>query len=1045
MTNTAAEEFVRRWAVADLREQQAAQSHFNELCHLLGVQTPTEADPKGEFFTFEQHVTRDGGKAGRADVWYKKRFAWEYKGKRKNLDAAYSQLQSYSSSLNFPPLLVVCDLLEYRIYPQWPNIDHRPWIVLNEGLKTEYGRDLLRRVLTDPDSFYRERQGEIDRRERITADLARQFSRLAQILQDERYGGAVRYDPMQIARFLTKLLFAMFAEDIDLLPVFNGQKVLEFIFEHSRKDPEVFASAIKELFGAMAGKQPRIYLQRVPYFNGGLFDDKADDLVLDLSTNEDARNVLFEVNLRDWKEVEPSIFGTLFERALDPTKRAQLGAHYTSENDIRLVIEPVLMSPLRRRWLEVLTQAAPLWVDFNSDAPRTQSAAKAKLKALYDQMLEEVAAVTVLDPACGSGNFLYVSLLALKDFEEEIHSHFKPLGLPVERRVSPRQLMGIELNGFAAELAHVVVWIGDLQWQHRKEGYSLRTRFLSDTSTPVIDERLEEGQPPRILNADAILRYDSHGVAYEPEWPSASVIIGNPPFLGGNKIRSELGKYVDDLFKLYEGRVPAFADLVTYWHEKARAHIEAGKAKRAGLISTNSIRGGANRTVLERIKQTGNIFMAWSDNPWILEGAAVRISLVGFDDGTQTERLLDGNPVTVINADLTSTVDITQAKPLKENREISFMGPSPKAPFDISSEIAKEMLAAKNSSGKSNSYVVRPVVSAVDIAQRSREEWTIYFPPDTTEQEAMEYEAPYQYAMKVVKPIKEMSKQTSSEKSRWWLYSRPRPEMLAKINHLYRVIVTPAVSKHRLFIWMPVGIVSNQGTLVFARDDDYFFGVLHSYIHEIWSLRLGTSLEDRPRYTPTTTFETFPFPPNQAVGRDSIHAVRPDLPDSVIVSALDSTDRMDPVPTTDDGDSGDTAGIKPDSSLAFAVPPSPLVGEGSGVRGIALAAAALHAERHAWLNPVGIMSSDPLLKKLTLTNLYNALTDHRAGKTISREAFPFEGAKFIPRLAQLHTALDSAVLHAYGWDDLIGSVRTPAGDEEVLRRLLAENLRRAGS
>jgi len=1013
MTDPAAQEFVSRWAIADLREQQAAQSHFNELCHLLGVQTPTEADPKGDFFTFEQHVTKDGGGAGRADVWYKGRFAWEYKGKQKSLEAAYSQLQSYSASLNHPPLLVVCDLLEYRIFPQWPNIDHRPWIVLNEGLKTEYGRDLLQRVLTDPESFYRERRGEIERRERITADLARQFSRLAQLLQDERYGGTVRYQPMQIARFLTQLLFAMFAEDIDLLPVFNGQKILEYIFEQARKDPTIFAPAIKELFGAMAGKQSHVFWQRVPYFNGGLFDEQADDLVLDLSNNEDARNVLFEVNLRDWKEVEPSIFGTLFERALDPGKRAQLGAHYTSESDIRLVVEPVLMSPLRRRWTDILSQTIELWANFASDAPRTQSAAKAKLTVLYDQMLDELSAVTVLDPACGSGNFLYVSLLALKDFEQDIHQHFAPLKRPILRRVTPRQLLGIELNEFAAELAHVVVWIGDLQWQHRREGYSLRMRYLNDTTTPVIDERLAPGQPPRILNADAILRYDSQGVAYEPEWPSANVIIGNPPFLGDKFMRGELGdKYTDQLRALYKGRVPGGADLVTYWFEKARAYIESDRTKRAGLISTNSIRGGANRAVLDRIKQTGDIFMAWSDNPWVLSGAAVRISIVGFcksvDDTEQ--RMLDGQSVMVINADLTTSVNVTSSLPLISNKGICFLGMMKSGPFDISAESARAMLQSINSSGLNNSDVVKRRFNGQDVVGRSPQGWIVDFGIDMKEEDAANYQAPFDHILKNVKPVRETNNRQRT-RERWWIYGEARPGLRRAISNLNRYIATPEVAKHRIFVWLDKDVIPDHTLHVIARDDDYFFGILHSYIHEVWSLRLGTSLENRPRYTSTTTFETFPFPV---------------------------------APTTHDDESGDTAGINPDSSLAVAVPPSPLVGEGSGVRGIAAAAAHLHTERHAWLNPPGIAPSDPLLKKLTLTNLYNALVDYRAGKTISREAFPFEGAKFISRLAELHDELDSAVLRAYGWDDLIGTLRTPAGDEAVLRRLLAENLRRAG-
>jgi len=982
-----AEDFVDRWARANLREQQSAQSHFNELCHLLDVQTPTEADPDGKFFTFEEHVIKDGGGAGRADVWYKGRFAWEYKTKQKDLDAAYSQLQSYSASLNFPPLLVVCDLLEYRIFPQWPNIDHTPWIVLNDGLLTEYGRDLLRRVLTDPEWFYRERLGEINKREIITEKLAGHFSDLAVILASVKDGEVATYQPMQVARFLTKLVFAMFAEDIDLLPVMRGQKVLEYIFEQAKNDPDSFPEIIQMLFETMAGNRRDFYMQRIPYFNGGLFEERPDDIILDLKTTYDVRHILFTVNLRDWQEVEPSIFGTLFERALDPSKRAQLGAHYTTESDIRLVIEPVLMSPLRRRWTEVLSQTRELWTGFASDLPRQQAESKTKLNALYEAMLGELASTTVLDPACGSGNFLYVSLLALKDLEHDVHAHFKPLRLPVRDVVTPRQLLGIELNTFASELAHVVVWIGYLQSRYRRERRGLKANLMANIGTPVIDERLEPGQPQRILNADAILRYDADGAPYEPEWPPARVIVGNPPFLGGNKIRSELGGYVDDLFKLYEGRIPAFADLVTYWHEKARAQVEAGKTQRVGLISTNSIRGGANRVVLDRIKQTGDIFMAWSDNPWVLAGAAVRISITGFAAQVDEQRMLDGLPVDVINSDLTASVDITRAKNLLENTELCFMGPSPKAPFDISEELALTMLAAVNASGKPNADVVLPVLSAVDIVQRARKEWTIDFGLMSLD-EAKGYEAPFAYVETNVYPIRSQNRRAAYAE-KWWQYAEARPGMRKALAGKARFIVTPAVSKHRIFVWTLPNVVCNQGTLVFARDDEYFFGVLHSYIHELWSLRLGTWLGkgNDPRYTPTTTFETFPFP---------------------VVSS-----------------------------------PPPLGGE------VSLAAATLHAERDAWLNTHDLNGNGGEVKGKngrTLTNLYNALTAYRDslnGIPVKMSALQPEARTFAPRLAELHDALDEAVLKLYGWGDLVGQLRTPAGDEALLKRLLTENLRRA--
>jgi hypothetical protein len=455
---------------------------------------------------------------------------------------------------------------------------------------------------------------------------------------------------------------------------------------------------------------------------------------------------------------------------------------------------------------------------------------------------------------------------------------------------------------------------------------------------------------------------------------------------------------VDALFKLYEGRIPAFADLVCYWHEKARAQIAAGKARRAGLLATNSIRGGANREVLKRIKDSGDIFMAWSDREWVLNGANVRVSMVGFDDGSEKERVLDGKPVSTVNPDLTAGVNILHSKQLSENADICFMGPSPKGPFDIDAATARRMLATPNPSGRSNSDVVRPVVSGVDIVRQSRSEWTIDFALMSIE-EAAKYEMPFEYLKEHVYPVRSRNRR-SAYAEKWWQYAEARPGLRNAIQGKARFVVTPTLAKYRLFIWGEPQILYNQQTIVIAREDDYFFGVLHSRLHEVWSLRMGTSLEDRPRYTPTTTFETFPFP--WPPGQEQVN--------------------------------------------------SPVY------QAVSAAARQLHAERSAWLNPspkspprsaergLEADSTPPLHamergpggeddKDRTLTNLYNALNVHRGQEQMQVKA---EAAAFAPYLDQLHTALDQAVCAAYGWPrDILSD------DEEILRRLLELNLRRA--
>ncbi len=275
-------------------------------------------------------------------------------------------------------------------------------------------------------------------------------------------------------------------------------------------------------------------------------------------------------------------------------------------------------------------------------------------------------------------------------------------------------------------------------------------------------------------------------------------------------------------------------------------------------MATQGIRGGANRKVLERIKETGEIFWAQSDRNWILDGAAVNVSMIGFDDGTEEHIELDNRQVTRINPNLSSIVDLTSSHRLQENFVISFIGPSPHGTFDIDNSIAQKMLISPNVNGMQNSDVVRPVISSIDICQAPRGLWTIDFglmPLD----EASKYEMPFEYLKKNVYPFRQKNRRAAYA-VKWWQYAEARPGMRDSINGKSRFIATPRISKHRIFVWLSFDVLGNDGTTIFAREDDYFFGVLHSRPHELWGLRLGTALTDRPRYTPTTTFETFPFP-----------------------------------------------------------------------------------------------------------------------------------------------------------------------------------------
>ena len=832
------QEFVTRWKQMALTERASSQSHFIDLCRLLGQPTPTEADPTGDTYAFERGVTKSSGKStgrqGWADVWKRGYFAWEYKGKHGNLTKAYEQLQQYREALENPPLLVVCDLSTIEIHTNFTNTVKQITRLSLEDLLDPHKLDILRRVFSDPEAL---RVNAATTAE-VTEKAASEFAKLGEVL---RRRGA---DPTQAAHFLIRLLFCLFAEDIGLLP----PNLFSRLVENSKSRPyAVFEQRLGQLFAAMR-TGGSFGSDDILYFNGGLFDD---DRVLDLGS--DGLEILNRASKLDWSAIEPAILGTLFERTLDPAKRAQLGAHYTSRADILLIVEPVLMSPLRRKWQEEIQPKARELANRRDSA--TSAAQRTRfsneLASLLPGFADEVAQVQVLDPACGSGNFLYVALKQLLDLQKEVVIFGAEMGLSrFFPSVSPQQLHGIEVNEYAHELAQCTIWIGYIQW--------LRDNGFGQPDEPIL-------KPIKsIVNMDAVLAFDEAGKPREPEWPKADIIIGNPPFLGDKKMRTELGnKYVEDLRGLYGSRIPGQSDLVCYRFEKARALIETKKVQRTGLIATQGIRGGANRTVLERIKQVGDIFFAYSDRNWILDGANVHVSLVGFDGGKENYKTLNGQEATFINSDLTSKADISSAARLEENAGLSFIGTQRTGPFDLSEQQAQQMLSATgNPNGRSNSDVIKPWINALDVTKRPRNMWIIDFGINMSVGEASEYEAPFEYVKVNVKPVRaEVHRKNHREK--WWLFGETRPGMRKTITNLTRFIVVPMVSKYKVFVWIPKKIIPENLLVVIARDDDYFFGVLHSKVHELWARGQGTQLreaESGTRYTPTTTFETFPFP-----------------------------------------------------------------------------------------------------------------------------------------------------------------------------------------
>jgi type II restriction/modification system DNA methylase subunit YeeA len=950
-------QFIALWQNNPLTERAGAQGHFDDLCELLGVDKPRDPDN----YCFERGAGKASGgahgKPGWADVWKRGHFGWENKRPGRDLRAALKQLTDYSLELENPPLLVVCDRERIEIHTAFTGYPDEPRSIQIADLGQPENLQILRWVFTEP-----EKLRPVKSLAAITEEAAGQFGALAETLRKRGL------ESQPVAHFLIQCLFCMFAEDEGLLPrgIFTG------LLAKAADDPARAANRLGALFAAMQNGGD-YGDETIAWFNGGLFSAIAVPPLerADLAALKRAADM-------DWRNIDPSIFGTLFERGLNPSKRSQLGAHYTDPATIMRLIEPVIVRPLTAEWQSAKTAIAALL----AKSKKQNDKAHKDAAALFHTHLERLRNYRVLDAACGSGNFLYLALKSLKDLERRANTEAEALGLQrqVSIEVSPANVLGIELDAYAAELARVTVWIGEIQWMLRN-GYPVSAQpILKPLDT--------------IEHRDALIRVGAGDTAkcaaIEAEWPACDAIVGNPPFLGAKWMRSELGDdYTERLRKVFSGRVPGEGDLVSYWFEKARKQIAAGQCNAAGLVATNSIHQPANRPVLEGIQASTRIFEAWSDEPWINEGASVRVSLVCF--GASGATVLDGKPVSAIHADLTAGdgLDLTLAAPLAANAKHSFFGLLLAGSFAVDGAIARAWLPLPNPNGRPNSDVLRPIYNGTDVTGRFADRWVIDFGPSMSEHEAALYEAPFAHVVENVKPVR----LTNREKSRaecWWRLGRTRPELRGKLVGASRYIATVETAKHRLFVWLPITVAPEHRLIVIPTEQEMLFGVLSSRFHVAWALAKGGTLEDRPVYNTTQCFETFPFP-----------------------------EHMTP---------GDTA-----PAGGQATPPcmAPQVMAAN----IAAAARRLNELRENWLNPpewidripeivpgyperiVAKPGHEAELKKRTLTNLYNA-----------RPAW----------LDNAHKTLDAAVA-AYGWTDYTPQMP----DEEILRRLLALNLARA--
>lgn len=869
-----------------------------------------------------------------------------------------------------------------------PFPDPQHYRITLDELHREEVRERLRLLFTDPLELDPSR-----RAARVTRQLAERLAKLAASL--EQAGHA----PEKVAGFLMRCLFTMFAEDVHLLPGNSFTKLLQ----DYRQSINYFPDALKALWQSMdrGGFEPALRTN-IPQFNGYLFKEPEA-----LPITEAQLDLLILAAEADWADVEPAIFGTLLERALQPRERHKLGAHYTPRTYVERLVMPTVIEPLREEW-EAARTASAILEDGGDEAGARQE---------IESFHRRLCSVRVLDPACGSGNFLYVTLEHLKRLEGEVLEyldHF-PRQLKMDMTggytVTPAQLLGLEVNPRAAAIADVVLWIGYLQWHFRAHGSATRL------SNPILREygnikqqdavlSYSDRQPRLDANGQPVTRWDGHSTKPHPvtgqevpdetartivydyldpkpaSWPEADFIVGNPPFVGNKRMRDALGDgYTEALRKAYKGAVPDSADFVMYWWYKAAEILANDKTERFGFITTNSITQSFNRRVLQAFmeaKEPISITYAIPDHPWVDsgDGAAVRIAMTVAEKSTQAGRLnlvLDeretgelgkevklGEKIGAIHSDLKVGANVAEVKALKANENMSSRGMIPHGSGFILSEEEKNKFILEEESKS----IIKPYMNGRDVNQISRNVYIIdTFGYSEGELRAQKPEI-YQWLFERVKPDRDQNKDKTI-RTNWWLFARPRSDFRPALEKLERYIATVYVSKHRTFQFFSSNVLADDGLVAIATEDALVLGVLSSKIHNIWALAAGGRLGvgNDPRYNNSVCFDPFPFPAATEAQQEQIRS---------IAEQLDA-----------------------------------------------------HRKQRQAQHPT-----------LTITDMYNVLEKLRSGEALTPKEQKTHEQGLVSILLQLHQELDAAVAAAYGW---------PANlpEEEILERLVALNKARA--
>jgi hypothetical protein len=765
-----------------------------------------------------------------------------------------------------PPFVVVVDVgFSIDLYSNFAGVgdsyvpfpDSGKFRVLLPALADPHVRTRLKLLFTDPQQLDPARLAA-----QVTRQLAGHLAGLSSQL--EKAGHA----PDVVAQFLMRCLFTMFAEDVELIPKKSFSKLLAE-YADTAEARAYLPEALTSLWATMdkGGFSPALRT-KVRHFNGKLFHDATA-----LPLNADQVALLQSAAAADWTLVEPAIFGTLLERALDPAERHSLGAHYTPRRYVERLVLPAVIEPLRQEW--AAAQAASTQLLEEGKGKKAVEDARAELL----RFLHRLTSVRILDPACGTGNFLYVTLEHLKRLEAEVLTALGQLGqsgrleLGDGTTVGPRQLLGLELNPRAAAIADVVLRIGYLQWH-------LRTYGLTQLREPLLDDY------QNIENRDAVLSYEGPEFqnARPAVWPEADFIVGNPPFIGKGRIREALGdEYVNALRKAHP-HIPDSVDLVLYWWDKAAQAVRTGTTQRFGFITTNSITQTFNRRVIQAHLEAQNapaeIVFAIPDHPWTdnSNGAAVRVAFTAAEKAKGEEGALalvisenndatDKEAVTVemterrghINADLTIGADVTQAQLLRANEGLSSFGLMLAGSGFIVTLAEAEALGLGTIAGIEQH--IRPYRNGKDLAATPRGVMVIDLFGLSEAEVIAKFPEVYQRVFTRVKPERDINRDKAL-RERWWLHGRSRQELRKALVGLSRYIGTPETAKHRIFQFLDVTTAADHMIVALAIDDAFHLGVLSSKIHSLWSVSAGGKMGvgNDSRYNSSRCFQPFPFP-----------------------------------------------------------------------------------------------------------------------------------------------------------------------------------------